>query len=150
MHCGDEINRNNITNLLVGLRRVYFSSLMERAMHFQCKLKSYSLIFPAAKPCPSELINEICHHAKPLCLTTFPKSPQLPAPWCSPTSSHTHTQTKCPHTCSHTHTYAVERWDFHAGRQANSQTNTHMYTTCPTKRFFFLHSLQAQQTNKHR
>lgn len=80
MHCTGEINHSNITNLLLGLRRFYFSSLMEHALHFLYKLKSYSLIFPAAQLCPSELINEICHHAKPLCLTTFPKTPQLPAP----------------------------------------------------------------------
>lgn len=78
-HAG-EINHSNITNLLVRLRSVYFFSLMEHALLFQCKLQSYSLIFPAANACPSELINEICHHAKPLCLTTFPQTPQLPAP----------------------------------------------------------------------
>lgn len=75
MHCGGEINHRDITNLLGGLQRVYFSSLMEHAVHFQSNLKSYSLIFPAAQPCPSEFINEICHHAKPLCSMTFPKTP---------------------------------------------------------------------------
>lgn len=39
------------------------------------------------------------------------------------------------------HTYTVERWDFHTGRQANSQTNTHMYTTRPKKGIFFSFSL---------
>lgn len=78
---------------------------MEHALHFQCKLKSYSLIFPAAQQCPSELINEICHHAKPLCLTTFPKIPQLFAPRCSPTS----TQTVNIHTHAVINPYRIER-----------------------------------------
>lgn len=78
MHCAGEISHGDITNLLAALRRFYFSTLMEHALHFLCKLKSYSLIFPATQQCPSELIKEICHHAKPLCLTTFPKTPLLP------------------------------------------------------------------------
>lgn len=65
----------------------------------------------------------------------FPKLPSslLPdarLPPATLTHARAHTNpSECPHT------YAVERWDFHTGRQANSQTNTHMYTTCPTKGF---------------
>lgn len=115
MHCPDEMSQSSITNLFAGLKTVSFSSLIEHALHFQNKLESYSLIFPAAQLCPSELINEICHHAKPLWLTTFPKTPQLPAPRCSPTSSHIYTHTsQYPHTLSYN--YTIEQWDLHTGR----------------------------------
>lgn len=42
--------------------------------------------------------------------------------------------------------HTAEQWDFHTGRQANSQTNIHMYTTCPPKRFLssFLSRLNKQ------
>lgn len=135
------------------LRRFYFSSLMEHAQHFSYKWKSYSLIFPAAQLCPSELINEICHHAKPLCLTTFPKTPQLPAPWCSPTSSHilthSHTNTslsKCLHTCIHTHT---QSWTVGLPNgQAGKQPDKHSHVYALERAFFHLFfSQQAYQTN---
>lgn len=134
MHCADEINRSNITNLLAGLRRVYFSSLMVHALHFLYKLRSYSLIFPAAQLCPSELINEICHHAKPLCLSTFPKTPQLPDARLPPDI----------HTKVNVHTHALTHscvWWFPHG-QAGKQPDKHSHVyNVPYKEIFFL---QAQ------
>lgn len=117
MHCADEMSHSNITNLFAVLKRVQFSSLMEHALHSQYKLKSYSLIFPAAGLCPSELINEICHHAKPLCLTTFPQTPQLPDADLPPAI---HTFTISTHVLSHIST--IEQWEFYTGRQAGRQT----------------------------
>lgn len=140
MHCAGEISHSNIANLLAGLMRFYFSYTNKTYSAIQCKLKSYSLIFPAAQLYPSELKSEICHHAKPLCLTTFLKTPQLLAPRCSPTSTQTQVNV---------HTHAVIHIQNLADNEANSQTNTNMFTTCPTNGFFsplFL-SLQAQQTS---
>lgn len=122
--------------------------LMEHALHFQYKLKSYSLIFPAAQLCPSELINEICHHAKPLCLTTFPKTPRLP-PSRSPmlthlqpyTHRHTHTS-KNPHTAR---VYTIERWDFHKQPHKCS----YVYNVVYKEFLFFLILLSPGSTNKH-
>ena len=76
----------------------------------------------------------------------FPKLPSSLLPAYLQPYTHTHSYTKpskCPHTLSHT----VEQRD---SRQANSQTNTHMYTTCSTKRFFFCLPFSPGSTNKQR
>lgn len=108
---------------------------MEHALHFQYKLKSYCLIFPAAGLCPSELINEICHHAKPLCLTTFPQTPQLPDADLPPAI---HTFTISTHVLSHIST--IEQWDFYTGRQAGKQPHKHKYVYNTLNKFFFFSS----------
>lgn len=143
MHCVDEMSQSNVTNLLAGLEGVCSVFLVEHALHFHYKLKSYSLIFPAAQLCPSELINGICHHAKPLCLMTFSKTPQLP--------TLTHLQPYTTHAHS-LHTPLYPQWSrgtsTQAGRQTVSQTHTYVYNVLYKAYFFLLILiLQAQQTN---
>lgn len=146
MHCADNISHSNTANLLANLKDVF---QMKHGLHFHCKLKSYSFVFPAAQLCPSELINEICHHAKSLCRMTFPKTPKLPdAPL--PTSSHINTHAK-----RHTHTptlaylnirtLTLTGTSIEADRQAASQALIRIQRALQS--CYFL--LSPGSTNKH-